>query len=136
MCRDLTGDPDPLEVPGVLVGKDTLDAILEAMALEDFPRQGLVIGRVVDHTGLPLAGVSVTPDGADKPEAVKYFNADLSAVEGIETSAGGFFASPSAPFGTRWTAVHNADGRREEGEPHAGLVRDKVTALVVVMQQP
>ncbi len=135
VCRDLAGAQDPLEVPGVLVGKDTLDSILGAMALKNFPRQGLVIGRVVDHTGMPLAGVSVTPAGVDGADAVQYLNADLSAVEGVETSTSGFFASPSAPFGTRWTAVHNADGRREEGEPRAGLVRDKVSALIVEMQR-
>lgn len=136
VCRDLLGQPDPLEVPGVLVGKETVDAVLDAMMLEDFPRQGLVIGRVVDHAGMPLAGVSVTPDGVAEPDAVKYLNADLSAIKWTETSASGFFASPVAPFGSRWTAVHNADGRREEGEPHAGLVRDKVSALIIVMQQP
>jgi hypothetical protein len=136
VCRDLFGDQDPLEVPGVLVGKDTLDAILDAMVLEDFPRQGLVIGRVVDHAGVPLAGVSVTPDGVVEPDAVKYLSADLSGVGGTETSASGFFASTIAPFGTRWIAVHNVDGRREEGESHAGLVRDKVSALIIEMQQP
>ncbi|HKE16949.1 MAG TPA: hypothetical protein VKB80_18880 [Kofleriaceae bacterium] len=136
VCYDVDGEANPLEVPGVLVPKERLDAIMGALALDDFPSEGLVVGRVVDHTGIPLAGVAVTPDVPGGADAVEYLSADLTAVEGPVTSTSGFFASRTVPFGTRWTAVHEGDGRREDGETHAGLVRDKVSAVVLRMQPP
>jgi hypothetical protein len=135
-CYEVDGEADPLEVIGVLVPKERLNAIIGALGLEDFPSEGLVVGRVVDHTGAALAGVTVTPDLKGGVDAVEYLSADLSAVEGTETSTSGFFVSRTAPFGTRWTAVHTGDGRREDGETRAGLVREKVSALIVRMQPP
>jgi hypothetical protein len=132
LCRDVGDVDEPLDLPGVLVTKETLDLILTALDLDDFPRKGLLIGRVVDHTDTPLAGVSLTP-GADGA-TVQYLNG--SEIGGSETSELGYFVSTDAPFGTPWTAVHNQDGRREEGEPRAGLVRDKVSVVIVRMQRP
>jgi hypothetical protein len=132
LCRDVGDVDEPIDLPGVLVAKETLDPILTALGLADFPRKGLLIGRVVDHTDTPLAGVSLTP-GADGA-TVQYI--DGSEIGGTETSDSGYFVSTDAPFGTLWTAVHNQDGRREEGEPRAGLVRDKVSVVIVRMQRP
>jgi hypothetical protein len=132
LCHDV-GDVDgPIDLPGLLVSKQTLDPILTALELANFPPKGLLIGRVVDHTDAPLAGVSLTPsaDGA----TVQYLSG--GEIGGSETSENGYFISTDAPFGTPWTAVHNEDGRREEGEPRAGLVRDKVAVVIVRMQRP
>jgi hypothetical protein len=133
-CGQLQTDADPVELRGVLLDKETLDKILAAMGAE-FPEQGLVVGRVVDHDGAPLAGVSVSVDGP-LDAAVEYLDADLTAIDGTATSASGFFISRDAPFDARWGAAHLVDGRRQQGEPRAGLVRGKVSALIVRMQPP
>ena len=131
-CRRLDTDLDEIDVRGVLVTVDTLDQILAAMSLEAFPPEGLVVGRVVDHTGAPLADVKVMPSAGD----VDYLSADRSTLFGNDTSVNGFFIARDVPFGASWTAIHNVDGRREEGEIRAGLVQDKVTAILVRMQPP
>ena len=131
-CRRLDTDLDEIDVRGVLVTVDTLDQILAAMSLEAFPPEGLVVGRVVDHTGAPLADVKVMPSAGD----VDYLSADRSTLFGNDTSVNGFFIARVVPFGATWTAIHNVDGRREEGEIRAGLVQDKVTAILVRMQPP
>ena len=132
-CHGVDREANPLELPGVLVPKEVLDRILTALALTSFPEEGLVVGRVVDHTRAPLAGVSLTPDDGI---TVQYLSSDLTTVGGFETSASGYFVSSNAPFGGRWRAVHNSDGRREKDEPRAGVVREKVTAFIVEMLPP
>ena len=131
-CRQLDAEGDEIDVRGVLVTVDTLDQILSAMSVEAFPPQGLVVGRVVDHTGAPLANVKVMPSSGE----VDYLSADRSTLIGNDTSVNGLFIARDVPFGASWTAVHNVDGRREEGEVRAGLVQDKVTALLIRMKAP
>lgn len=133
-CGPFDASADPVELRGVLLEKETLDRILAAIGTE-FPEQGLVVGRVVDHDGAPLAGVSLTVDGPIDA-AVEYLSADLTAVEGTATSESGFFISRDAPFDAAWSAERLLDGRQQQGEPRAGLVRGKVSALIVRMQPP
>ncbi len=131
-CRRLSGEVDQIDVRGVLVTVETLDQVLAAMGALSFPPEGLVVGRVVDHTGAPLAAVRVMPSEG----TVEYLSADRSTLIGNATSASGLFIARDVPFGATWTAIHNGDGRREDGEIRAGLVQDKVTALLVRMKPP
>jgi len=131
-CRRLAADIEEIDVRGVLVSVDTLDQVLAAMGEDSFPPEGLVVGRVVDHTGAPLSNVIVMPSAG----SVDYLSADRSILIGNDTSASGLFIARDVPFGATWTAIHNGDGRREDGPIRAGLVQDKVTALLIRMKPP
>ena len=131
-CQRVSSGADQIDVRGVLVSVDTLDQLLVAMGADSFPADGLVVGRVVDHTGAPLANVNVMPSEG----SVEYVSADRSTLVGNDTTASGLFIARDVPFGSTWTAVHNVDGRREDGDVRGGLVEDKVTALLVRMEPP
>lgn len=131
-CRRLAAGDDQIDVRGVLVSVDTLDQVLAAMGSTSFPPEGLVVGRVVDHTGAPLSNVTVTPSAG----SVDYLSADRSALIGNDTSASGLFIARDVPFGATWTAIHSGDGRREDGAVRGGLVQGKVTALLIRMKPP
>jgi len=131
-CQRAAPAAAEIDVRGVLVSVDTLDQVLAAMLADSFPAEGLVVGRVVDHTGAPLASVIVTPSSG----TVEYLSGDRSTLVGNRTSSSGLFIARDVPFGSSWTAVHNADGRREDGPVRGGLVEGKVTALLIRMQPP
>lgn len=120
--------PTPtLSLRGVHVPKPTLDQILAALGLGQFPANGLTIGVVSDATtGTPLAGQVVTaqaPVGAPAP-TVRYLSADRTNANGAATSANGIFISQDAAFGTRFSVGGSA---LEVG----GLVQGKVTVVVI-----
>jgi hypothetical protein len=123
---------NPIDQTGALVSKPILDQILAAMDQVAFPSSGLVIGRVVDHTGAPLSQVAVTPSTG----AIEYLSADRSSLAGSETSASGFFIARDVPFGTSLTALHLVDGRQQVGAIRTGLVTDKVSSVIVRMEAP
>ena len=131
-CWSVEAGADPLELRGTLIGNDTLEPILDAMGESSFPEDGLVVGRVFDHTGVPLAGVEITADGG----TVEYLDAGVTGLTGNATSSSGFFISRDAPFGSTWAAEHAVDGRTHSGDLLAGLVRSKVTALIIRMEPP
>ena len=131
-CQPVADGADSIDVRGVLVSVATLDQVLAAMGTPSFPAEGLVVGRVVDHTGAPLANVDVMPSEG----TVEYLSADRSTLVGNDTTASGLFIARDVPFGASWIAVHTVDGRREDGEVRGGLVEDKVTALLIRMTPP
>lgn len=131
-CQRLSAEVEEIDVRGVLVAVETLDQMLAAMGAEAFPPEGLVVGRVVDHTGAPLSNVKVMPSEG----TVEYLSADRSTLFGNDTSANGLFIARDVPFDATWSAVHNGDGRREDGTIRGGLVQDKVTALLIRMKPP
>ena len=131
-CSSVEAGADPVDLRGNLVTNATLEPILDAMGASSFPLDGLVIGRVFDHTGVPLAGVAIDAEGG----TVEYLDASVTALGGDETSSSGFFISRDAPFGASFSAVHTGDGRTQVGDPVAGLVRSKVTALIIRMEPP
>ena len=130
VCSTVTSGEDPV-LEGALVSKTTLDQVLAAMGGVGFPPQGLVVGRVVDHTGAPLAGVTITPDSG----TVEYLNAARTGLGGTSTSTNGYFISRDAPFDTAWAATAG-DGRTQQGTPRSGLVQGKLTAFILRMQPP
>jgi hypothetical protein len=133
-CQHVTTAPgENLDVRGEYIPVTTVDEILAALGETELPNEGLVIGRVVDHTGQALPGVAVTPvvGGA----TVQYLNASRTAFIGVETSPSAYFVSTDTPFDARWRAEHD-DGRREDGEYRAGLIRDKITLVRIQMQAP
>jgi hypothetical protein len=131
-CSTVEAGADPLALRGTLVANETLEPILDAMGETSFPEDGLVVGRVFDHTGVPLGEVAITPEAG----TVEYLAADLSSIGGSQTASSGFFIARDVPFGTAWSAMHTGDGRAQVGTPNAGLVRGKVTALIIRMKPP
>ena len=131
-CRSVAPGQDPIDLRGLLVTKPVLDQILAAMGAPGFPARGLVVGRVVDHTGAPLSQVAVSPASG----TVEYLSPDRSTLIGSQTSSSGFFIARDVPFGTGWSAIHVVDGRREAEEVRAGLVSGKVTSVVLRMEAP
>jgi len=111
---------DALTLRAVHIPKPTLDQILAALALAQFPANGLVIGIVVDSLFNPLAGQVVTTTNG----TVKYLSADRTTVGGAATSANGIFLSQDAPFGTRF-------GVAGSNEEVGGQIQGKVTVVVI-----
>ncbi|MCP4446598.1 MAG: hypothetical protein GY811_14820 [Myxococcales bacterium] len=128
-CEEVDNTSEDFSLSPLLLSKETLDAILDALSLENFPETGILIGRVVDEGFSPIAGVAVTPsDGS----TVLYLNDDLSVASQGLSSSSAFFASTNAAFGSSWTAAV-FDGRRHSGKPRGGLVRGKVSTLLIRM---
>jgi hypothetical protein len=125
-------DPDAAEdmrlMRPLFVPRATLDDVLDALGTP-FPDPGLLIGRVLDADGAPLAGVTVTPAAG----TVGYLSADRTTLGGGATTASGYFVSTDVPFGTAFTALH-ADDRREDGSPIGGLIEGQLGAMVIRMQ--
>ncbi len=112
---------------GVRLKNDSLDQILAALSLADFPAEGLTIGVVVDG-GAPVSGqVVVASEGT-----IEYLSADRSTATGTVTSGGtngGVFVSRDAPFGATFTtsrAIPPATATKI-----GGRVRNKVTIVVL-----
>jgi len=125
---EFTGDP-----PGVRLTKASLDQILRALSLTQFPAQGLTIGIVLDRNGVPLATQVVAAPGA----TVLYLSSDRNSVVGSSTSGGplgGVFVSLDAPFGT----VFSTSGGTPIQTPDAlgGRIENKVTIVVLKFTAP
>lgn len=83
---------------GARLTKASLDQILAALSLTQFPLQGMTIGVVVDN-GIPVANQVVTASEG----TVEYLSSDRTTVGGSMTSGGAngaVFVSRDAPFGT------------------------------------
>ena len=130
-CRQVSGDEAPVELTNVLVGKTTLDQILTALGQPVFPAGGLIIGRVVDHTGVPLDQVVVDPQAG----SVEYLSADRTMLVSGQTTDSGFFVAQNVPYDTLWTAQH-LDGRMATSEIRAGLIRGVITSILIRMEPP
>ncbi len=133
-CTDqIPADPvGTLALSGWVLPKEVLDQILAAAAMSVFPEQGLVVGRVVDDSGNPLAGVVVSAANA----TIEYVSEDRTTTDGItETSTDAFFISRDAEYNTRFTAIQPDDGREEDGEYRAGLIVGKVSVVTIKMSE-
>jgi hypothetical protein len=112
---------------GVRLKTDSLDQILSALSLADFPAEGLTIGVVVDG-GVPVGGQIVTASEG----TIEYLNANRTAVGGTMTSGGangGVFVSRDAPFNTTFStsrAVPPASATKI-----GGRIQNKVTIVVL-----
>ncbi|MDQ3370408.1 MAG: hypothetical protein M3680_33730 [Myxococcota bacterium] len=109
-------------VPSIQFPKATLDQVLAALQLPQFPANGLTVGIVVDDDLYnPVAGETVNLGMG----TVRYLSADRSTtIPGTQTSASGMFVSLDAPFGTGFSV----DGGREV---IGGQVQGRVTVVVI-----
>lgn len=124
-----SGEEDVLEVSPLYLSVDVLSKILDALGIESFPEDGLVVGRVVTEAYFPLSGVEVIPsDGS----TVLYLNEDLSLAGPGQTSDSAFFVSTSTVYGARWTA-RSSSGTTQTGQPRGGQIRGTVSAVLIRM---
>jgi hypothetical protein len=117
---------------GVRLNKASLDQILDALSLTEFPIEGLTVGVVVDG-GVPVAGQIVNAPGA----TIEYLSSDRSTVTGTMTSGGpngGVFVSRDAPFGTEFSTTSMIPPATPTKV--GGLIRGKVTIVVLDLSNP
>ena len=131
-CTTIPTDParTRVDLRGILVTTGTLQPLLDAMG-SAFPEAGLVVGRVLDQSGTPMAGVRVIPSAG----TVEYLDEAGTGFTGTATSSGGYFISRDAPFGTTWRATR-ADGHVEQSVQVAGLIEQMVSPVILRMVDP
>lgn len=121
---EFTGAP-----PGVRLAKASLDQILAALSLPQFPQDGITIGVVLDSDGRPLPNRTVTAPNS----TVQYLSADRGTVSPTMMTTGGplgaVFVSQDAPFGT----VFSTSGGIPVETPTAlgGRLEGKVTIVIL-----
>jgi hypothetical protein len=141
--------PDMLDLGGVLVRKPTLDAVLGALGLAEFPSDcstgscGLVLGIVVDEVGQAVSGVVVSDSTTPVSSEVKYLSEDRTTTVGItSTTSAGMFVSRTAQFFTaegpnHWTVATTASGPAQVvllNDPVGGIVSNRLTVLVLKVE--
>ena len=111
-----------LDMRAFSLPKPTLDQVLSALGLSQFPPSGITIGIVVDASlGVPIAGETVMAPGG----TIRYLSADRSSVGGTQTTASGIFVSLDAPLGTPFSVEGGL------AERAGGRVQGKVTLVVL-----
>lgn len=124
--------------PGVRLTKATLDDVLDAVELTEFPLEGLTIGIVVDVNGNPRSGITVetepTVEGAPAP-TIQYLSSDRTSIGGTSTSLSAIFVSTDAPFGTEFKAETTTTPMLT-AKAIGGRIARKVTIVVLQFQDP
>ena len=131
-CQDVAVVDGEVEVSGFVVRKGLVDRVLRALALDDVPAEGLVVGIVVDHLNVPVAGARVTVSPATP---IAYPTDDFDHIGLNATSSTGIFLATEAPFDTGWSAM-TASGVGDDGRARGGLLADHVTVVIVRMNPP
>lgn len=125
--------------PGVRLTKQTLDEILAALSLAQFPAEGLTIGIVLDVNGNPRQGIKVETMSSEPmiTPTIRYLSSDRTTVDGTVTSSGqrgAVFVSTDAPFGTVFSA--KVEPPFQQVEALGGRVAGKVTIVVLQFSDP
>lgn len=122
-CKPLAPGATTLDLPGVLLRRGQLQAVLTALGETSFPTDGLVVGVVVDRGGLAQEGVRVVPSFG----SVRYLDRNV-LVDGATTKSG-IFVSRDAPFHSAWSAAGTSGG-------YGGRVAGHVTVVLLQPQAP
>ncbi len=122
-CRNgITAASTRIDIAGVRVSKATLEEILGALSLSEFPPEGLTVGLVLDTVGNPAAGFTV----ASTQGTVQYLNANRTGLAtGGKTTASGIFVSRDAPYGTLFSTFQTS-----QLTSIGGLVDGKLTIVL------
>jgi hypothetical protein len=103
-CRSVPPAARSLDLSGAYVSPALRKIVLDALALDALPADGLVLGRVVDRRGEPVEGIAVAPT---PPAKIVYIADDGKHIDEAiaTTSASGMFVSIDAGPGTTWSAA-------------------------------
>jgi hypothetical protein len=137
VCEPVTQGQQEVDLVGVRLAKTTLDEILSALDMNEFPDAGLVVGMVLDDLGNPAAGAVVTPTSSSGTGTIQYLSADglmFTSGSAAVTSTNGIFVSLDAPYGTIFTVP--ASVQTAPPPELGGLVQGKVTIVVLQFKQP
>jgi len=114
---------------GVRLTTASLDQILDALSLAEFPPKGITIGVVLDADGDPVAGQVVSASEG----TVRYLSSDRRLVVGGATTGGpqgGVFVSLDAPFNATFSTTSRG-APVETVSAIGGRIRGKVTIVVL-----
>jgi hypothetical protein len=126
-CRPASADDRELDLLGIRVPAASLEEILTAAGLTDFPGDGLTLGIVLDESENPAAGVTIS---VDPGSTIEIINANRTGITpGNTTTASGMFISRDAPYGTFFGATKVTPFAPQLG----GRVKNKLT--IVLFQQ-
>jgi len=134
-CRPASPVDQELELGGVLVRKATQDLVQAALG-GGFPPGGVVLGRILDHTGQPALNAQAVPTGS---ATVLYLSDDMGAITGgFSTTSSGAFLSLDAQFDTTWGAglVSPIETAMEVEPQLGGRVTGKVTVIELQLTEP
>jgi hypothetical protein len=143
--------PDPLpreiDLGGVRVADTTLDSVLFALGLAEFPSNcpadcGLLLGVVVDESGQGVGG-AIVEDVAVVPDSeILYLSADRTTVSTTgPTSSHGIFIARRAPLfdengnPNAWT-VAPSPSILQLNSPVGGIVSNRLTVVVIRVATP
>jgi hypothetical protein len=127
-CQGVLPTDNMLDLPGVRLPKATLDQILDALSLLQFPEEGLTVGVVLDNVGTPSSGFVVSATSG----TVEYINATRTGLTTGSTSTSGIFVSRDAPYGTNFTTFMFNQTVNGIG----GLVDGNVTVVILQFEDP
>ena len=137
VCQPVTSGQEEVDIVGVRLAKPTLDQLLSALDMNEFPDAGLVVGVVLDDLGNPAANATVTTSSSTGSATIAYLSADGSSFtsgSAAVTSTNGIFVSVDAPYGT----IFSVPASLQTAPPPqlGGLVQGKVTIVVLQFKQP
>jgi hypothetical protein len=127
-CKAVGPTEIQLDLPGVRLPKTTLDQVLGALALVQFPEEGLTVGIVLDNVGAPTSGQTVSSTVG----TVEYVNASRTGLVSGATSTSGIFVSRDAPYGT----IFSTFSIEQTVNAIGGLVDGKVTVVILQFDTP
>ncbi len=132
-CRAASPTDSSIDILGERLARGTLDQLLVASGLSEFPDAGMVVGIVLDNVGGPLVGYQVATD-PPAPTPLEYLSVDRTGFTSLPgTTSNGIFVSQDAPFGTTFS-VTSMGGVPQTATAIGGLIAGKVT--IVVLQFP
>jgi len=131
-CHAASKDQRELEFRSFRLLKQTLAEAFNALRLPGVPDQGIVVGKVVDHNGNPLAGVTVIPSAG----RISFIATDGTVDPGNVTTSTGMFVSRDVPFDATWSASDGHGNGPSEKPVIGGLVAGKATVVFIQLEPP
>lgn len=115
----------PMMTQGYLVSGMLQNQLESMLMLDSIPREGLVLGVVLDANGTPVKGATVTPS-----QGTVIYPDDMIFGQGSGTNDDGFFVSLDAGYETTWSAV-GPNNVVDDGTARGGLVDFHVSVVVI-----
>lgn len=113
------------------VGSARIRGLATAADAGTLVEAGCVLGRVVDATGNPMAGMTVKPTDTARTARIFYPTADLASVTTTSTSSNGLFVYVHTGDTNPDTFKFTIDGHGEYKARNAGAAKDACLVVTV-----
>ena len=135
-CQPAVPSATTVDFTAIRISQTTLTGVLRAATVVGgVPANGITIGVVLDYTGQPVAGATVTSSDSSST-VIQYLSADRTNVAGIATSVNGIFVAYPL-FGSSLTAhAESAMLPTMTKSAVGGKIDGKVTAVVLQFAMP